>query len=54
MDLDGLLPGDGFVRADRVVLDSVVLGSLDKGEGVVDLVEEQLARTSASRTPAFT
>ncbi len=41
VNLGGPVPGEGFVRADRVVLDAVVLGSLGELDGVVDLVDEQ-------------
>ncbi len=36
----GPVPGDGFVGADGVVLDPVLLGSVGESDGVGDLVEK--------------
>jgi hypothetical protein len=37
----GAVPGQGFVRADGVVVDPVALGVLDQVQHVVNLFEEQ-------------
>jgi hypothetical protein len=42
MDVLRPVPGQRLVRADGVVLDSVVLGVGDEVEGVGDLFEEEL------------
>ena len=41
MDLDGPVPGQGFVWADGVVFDPVGLRVRDQVEGVGDLLREQ-------------
>ena len=52
VDFEGPVPGDGFVRANGVVFDAVVLGSLDECEGVGDVAWEQ-ALVFQCPEPAF-
>jgi hypothetical protein len=42
VDVSGAVPGQRFVGADGVVLDSVVHGARDQFQGVGNLCEEEL------------
>lgn len=52
VDVEGLVPGQGLVRAELVVLDPECLGVCAQVQGVGDLFEEQLLVLQGAEGPS--